>query len=118
MEKKKYKTLAKAWGKIENANVIYENDRMCVICSKYHRYHQENAIGIYWKEVYDENKELLHNAYPIQGTAFCPLHLNDDLTLILLEGLNLKKDLDIKQKQSIQNLITYYKNKIKKIKKD
>lgn len=110
MKNIKIKTLAKAWGDEKKISILYEDCRMRVICSNYHRYGIENAIGIHWKEVRDENGDMIHNAYPVQGNAYCPLHLNNNLALILLEGLksNTKNKLKL-----IEDLIEFYKNKQK-----
>ncbi|WP_267525605.1 hypothetical protein [Campylobacter sp. MG1] len=115
-DKNKNKTLAKTWGNIKDVAVLYEDCRMKVICSNYHRYGIKNAVGIHWREVRDENGDMIHNAYPVQGSAYCPLHLNDNLTLILLKGL-LNSDLYIKvteeNKGLIKDLIIEYEQRVK-----
>lgn len=112
----KIKTLAKTWGDKDKISILYEDCRMKVICSNYHRYGIENAIGIHWKEVRDENGDMIHNSYPVQGNAYCPLHLNNNLALILLKGL-LNLDPYIKvieiNKGLIEKLIEIYENRVK-----
>ncbi|MBT0880693.1 MULTISPECIES: hypothetical protein [unclassified Campylobacter] len=96
------KHLASSW---KDHQVIYEDNRMQVISANYTNENLENAIGIFWKEI-----DNVANAYPVQGNAICPMRLNDELSVILLEGLklNTKNRLEL-----IEDLIKFYKNKQK-----
>lgn len=112
-DKKKSKTLAKTWGNIKDVAVLYEDCRMKVICSNYHRYGIKNAVGIHWREVRDENGDMIHNAYPVQGSAYCPLHLNDNLALLNGLILDLGIKVKLKNEKLIKDLIIEYKQRVK-----